>query len=366
MRTLSVDLGSRSYPIYIGAGLLDDRALFAPHIAGRQIMVVTNDTVAPLYLDRLLRTLEPWDAHTEVLPDGERYKSVDTWHAVLDALMSVPCARDTTVMALGGGVVGDIAGFAAACYQRGIGYVQIPTTLLAQVDSAVGGKTAVNHARGKNMIGAFYQPGAVVADTQTLDTLADRELRAGLAEVIKYGLIADVEFFAWLEAHIDELLQRDARSLAYAIERSCRNKSAIVAADEREQGRRAILNFGHTFGHAIENWAGYGAWLHGEAVAVGIQLAADLSKRLGHLSEDDCQRIASLIERAGLPTQPPAELDTATFTRHMAVDKKVRSGRLRLVLLRAVGDAYLCDDYPRTAFTDTLRGARIAAETPTV
>ncbi|MDH3281406.1 MAG: 3-dehydroquinate synthase [Gammaproteobacteria bacterium] len=358
MRALSVELGARSYPIYIGPDLLSAHELFKPHICGRQVLVVTNDTVAPLYLDRLLATLQPWQTHTKILPDGESFKTIETWSSILDALIGVPCARDTTLIALGGGVIGDISGFAAACYQRGIGYIQAPTTLLAQVDSSVGGKTAVNHVLGKNIIGAFYQPSAVIADTRTLETLDDRELRAGIAEVIKYGLICDYEFFAWLEENMPALVGRDSDALTYAIERSCQNKSEVVGADERELGRRAILNLGHTFGHAIETSVGYGEWLHGEAVAAGMVMAAAMSQRLGELTDADCERIERLIGRAGLPTRPPVGLDDDTFLQRMAVDKKVRGGRIRLVLLRAIGDAYINDDYPDTVLEQTLRQAR--------
>lgn len=355
MRTLSVELGAgRGYPIYIGPGLLAKPEVFEPHIGGRQVMVVTNATIAPLYLDRLLATLTTWTPQTQILPDGEAFKTIETWSSILDALLAVPCARDATLVALGGGVIGDIGGFAAACYQRGIPYIQVPTTLLAQVDSSVGGKTAVNHPLGKNMIGAFYQPAAVIADTETLTTLADRQLRAGIAEVIKYGLICDPGFFAWLEQNLPALLSREPAALTYAIERSCRNKAAVVSADERELGRRAILNLGHTFGHAIEASMGYGQWLHGEAVAAGMVLAADMSHRLGALTAADHARIVALIERAGLPIHPPGELDAAAFRERMAVDKKVREGRIRLILLRAIGDAYVSDDYPDAVLQSTL------------
>ncbi|MDH3637617.1 MAG: 3-dehydroquinate synthase [Gammaproteobacteria bacterium] len=357
MRALSVELGARSYPIYVGPGLLTKRSVFEPHILGRQVMVVSNSTVAPLYLDRLLEILQPWETHTKILPDGESFKTIETWSSILDALIAIPCARDTTLIALGGGVVGDISGFAAACYQRGIGYIQAPTTLLAQVDSSVGGKTAVNHALGKNMIGAFYQPNAVIADTRTLDTLDDREFRAGIAEVIKYGLICDSGFFAWLEENMPAVLARDAKVLTYAIERSCQNKSQVVGADERELGQRAILNLGHTFGHAIETWAGYGEWLHGEAVAAGMVMAADMSRRLGGLTGDDYERVVTLIQRAGLPTRPPTGLGDDAFLHRMAVDKKVRGGRIRLVLLQTIGDAYISDDYPDAVLKETLRQA---------
>ncbi|OGI70425.1 MAG: 3-dehydroquinate synthase, partial [Candidatus Muproteobacteria bacterium RBG_16_60_9] len=309
METLNVDLGARSYPIHIGSGLLARADLIAPYLEGQRVAIVTNDTVAPLYLNALRAVLPRNQPLEIVLPDGEEYKTLPVWSGIFDKLLQARCDRRTTVIALGGGVVGDIAGFAAACYQRGVPFMQVPTTLLAQVDSSIGGKTAVNHQLGKNMIGAFYQPRAVVIDTDTLRTLPDRELRAGVAEVIKYGLIRDVEFFQWLEQNLAKLLGRDKRALAHAITRSCQNKADIVALDERESGLRAILNFGHTFGHAIETGVGYGKWLHGEAVAVGIVMAADLSRRLGWLAKSDFDRIEALIAAAGLPVLSPAEID---------------------------------------------------------
>ena len=357
MTTLKVDLGERSYPIHISSGALRDPALFEPHITGAQVMIVTNDTVGPLYADILRCTLSRYQVHIKSLPDGEKYKDLTTLASIFDALIDVPCDRQVTVVALGGGVVGDIAGFAAACYQRGVAYVQVPTTLLAQVDSSVGGKTAVNHARGKNMIGAFHQPQAVVTDPDTLNTLPDRELRAGLAEVIKYGLIRDAEFFAWLEAHIEGLLARDPDALEFAIARSCRNKAEIVAEDELERGQRALLNLGHTFGHAIETATGYGSWLHGEAVATGMVMAADLSRRLGNLTPENARRVSDLLQRAGLPTSPPADITVAEFLRHMALDKKVSAGRIRLVLMREIGSAYVTAAYPGADLEATLRAA---------
>jgi len=341
MKTLRVELGERSYPIYIGTGLLGRPELLRPHIPGRRVMVVTNETVAPLYLEQTLAGLEGFTHEHVVLPDGERYKNLETMDRIYEALLQTHCDRQTTVVALGGGVVGDMAGFAAASYQRGVHFIQIPTTLLAQVDSSVGGKTGVNHRLGKNMIGAFHQPRCVIADTSTLNTLEDRQLSAGLAEVIKYGLIDDPEFFAWLETGIDALLVRDPEALAYAIERSCRDKAAVVAADEREAGRRALLNLGHTFGHAIETGMGYGEWLHGEAVAAGMVLAAELSVRLGWLDEAELARIVALLERAGLPTHAPEEVTAERFLELMAVDKKVRDERLVLVLPRGLGESVL-------------------------
>jgi 3-dehydroquinate synthase len=354
MRTLTVELGERSYPIHIGPGLLSRPELMVPHVEARQVMVVSNETVAPLYLDAVRAVLSGYQCDDVILPDGEQYKNLETLALIFDALLRRRCDRSVTLVALGGGVIGDMAGFAAACYQRGVPFIQIPTTLLAQVDSSVGGKTGINHPLGKNMIGAFHQPRCVIADTDTLATLDDRELRAGVAEVIKYGLIRDRTFFEWLEAHIDEVLTRRPGALMQVIERSCRNKAGIVAADEREGGVRALLNLGHTFGHAIETGAGYGKWLHGEAVAAGICAAADLSRRLGDLGDDDLGRIVALVERAGLPVHLPAELDAGRFLELMAVDKKVQSGRLRLVLLRDIGDAYITADFDPDVLTRTI------------
>ena len=354
MQTLNVQLGTRSYPIYIGEGLLSDAELIAPHIGGEQVMVVTNKTIAPLYLDALQLALKQFEVHTKVMADGEKYKNIDVLNSIFDALLGVPCNRQVTLIAMGGGVVGDITGFAAACYQRGVSLIQVPTTLLAQVDSSVGGKTAINHPLGKNMIGAFYQPQAVVSDTATLSTLPEREYKAGLAEIIKYGLLGDYEFFQWCESNIDKLTQRDQDSLIFAIERSCINKSRVVAADEREQGERALLNLGHTFGHAIESATHYNSWLHGEAVGVGMLMAADLSARLKQITEEDLHRIGALINGVGLPSSPPHGMSTDDFLKAMSVDKKVERGNIRLVLLRAIGDAYLSDDYPLPRLKETL------------
>jgi len=345
MITLNLDLGERSYPIYIGQGLLGDAGLLRRHLAASQVLIVTNDIVAPLYLERVRQGLVGLDLHEVVLPDGEQHKGLEVWNRIFDALLTRRYNRRCTLLALGGGVVGDMAGFAAACYQRGVAFVQVPTTLLAQVDSSVGGKTGINHPLGKNMIGAFHQPRCVIADTDTLDTLPDRELSAGLAEVIKYGLIRDGEFFAWLESHMDALLARNPLALAQAIERSCRNKAEVVAADEREEGPRALLNLGHTFGHAIETGMGYGAWLHGEAVAAGMCLAADLSQRLGWLDADAWRRATALIARARLPVTPPTTLSTQRFLDLMAVDKKVLDGNLRLVLIQGIGKALVTDTF---------------------
>jgi 3-dehydroquinate synthase len=345
MRTLNVALGDRSYPIHIGRDLLGRADLLLPALKTPRVAIVTNDVVGPLYLDRLKAVLEAAGvrAATVVLPDGEAHKDWQTLNLIYDGLLSDRCERSTTLIALGGGVVGDMGGFAAACYQRGMPFIQIPTTLLAQVDSSVGGKTAINHPFGKNMIGAFWQPKLVLADIATLDTLPARELAAGLAEVIKYGLIRDPEFFRWLEDHIERLVGREPEALAFAIERSCRNKAEVVAADETEQGERALLNLGHTFGHAIETGMGYGAWLHGEAVAAGTMMAAELSRRLGWLAAADVERIAALFERAGLPVYGPL-LGANRYLELMAHDKKVVARRLRLVLLKAIGRAVIHAD----------------------
>lgn len=346
--TLTVELGARSYPIHIGAGLLNQSRLIVAALAQPNVAVITNTTVAPLYLDTLLAGLAGHGvkALPIVLPDGEQYKNGDTLNQIYDALLTAHCERKTTLIALGGGVIGDLTGYAAATYLRGVPFVQIPTTLLAQVDSSVGGKTGINHRLGKNMIGAFYQPRAVIADTATLRTLPPRELSAGLAEVIKYGLIRDAEFFAWLEANIEALRACDPAALAYAIGTSCRNKAAVVAADEREAGVRATLNLGHTFGHAIEAGMGYGNWLHGEAVAAGTVLAAELSARLGWLTRHDVERIRALFKRAGLPERAP-ELGVARYLELMQLDKKVEGGKLRLVLLKRIGEAVITADVSR-------------------
>ena len=358
MKTLYVELGDRRYPIYIGPGLLGRPELLCPHIPGRQVLVVSNTTVAPLYLERTCAALTGLRHEAVILPDGEQYKTLAVLDEVFTALLRHRFDRNCTIVALGGGVVGDMAGFAAACYQRGVHFIQIPTTLLAQVDSSVGGKTGVNHPLGKNMIGAFYQPRCVLADTDTLATLPDRELSAGLAEVIKYGLIRDLPFLEWLEAHLEALLAREAGALSEAIERSCRNKAEIVAADEREAGERALLNLGHTFGHAIETGAGYGVWLHGEAVAAGMALAADLSARLGWLSGEQVGRILALLERAHLPLAPPPDLTADDFLRLMAVDKKVQDGRLRLILLRGSGQGVIAGDVDPVRLRETLEARR--------
>lgn len=349
MRSLNVSLAERAYPILIGSGLLEsialDAAMITPYIKSRRAVVVSNETVAPLYLAPLKAGLEAAGIAVlpVILPDGEQYKEWTTLNTIFDALLGNYCDRKTTLIALGGGVVGDITGFAAATYQRGVPFIQIPTTLLAQVDSSVGGKTAINHPLGKNMIGAFYQPKLVLADTATLGTLPERELKAGIAEVIKYGLIRDREFFLWLENNLEALLARDPEALAFAIERSCRNKAEVVVADETEQGERALLNLGHTFGHAIETGLGYGVWLHGEAVAAGTIMAAELSRRLGLIDAPTLARITALYQRAGLPVAGAA-LSPATYLELMRHDKKVADGRLRLILLTDIGRAIISDE----------------------
>jgi 3-dehydroquinate synthase len=361
MKTLHVELGERGYPIFIGSGLLASSDLLGGHILGRQVMVVTNETVAPLYLSQILGRLGGFHAEALVLPDGERFKTLDTVQRIYDELLRKRFDRGATLVALGGGVIGDMVGFAAATYQRGVNFLQIPTTLLAQVDSSVGGKTGVNHPLGKNMIGAFYQPRCVLIDTDTLATLDDRQLRAGAAEVVKYGLIRDEPFFVWLEGNTTGLLARDSAILVHAIERSCQNKTAVVAADERESGSRALLNLGHTFGHAIEAGLGYGCWLHGEAVAAGMAMAADLSQRLGWLSASDRRRVDDLLAAAGLPTRCPEALDSGRMLDLMAVDKKILDGRLRLVLLRGIGKAVVASDFPPELLDRTLETCRLAA-----
>ena len=345
MQTLNVDLGSRSYPIFIGRDLLGRPELVEPYVTGHQVMLVSNQTVAPLYLEKVRRAFARFQCETVILPDGEEYKNLETLNLIFDALLEKRIERKCTLVALGGGVIGDMVGFAAACYQRGVAFIQIPTTLLAQVDSSVGGKTGVNHPLGKNMIGAFHQPRCVIADTDSLNTLEDRQLSAGLAEVIKYGLICDLPFFEWLEQNMLQLLARDPGALAYAIDRSCQIKADVVATDEREAGVRATLNFGHTFGHAIEAATGYGKWLHGEGVGTGMLLAADLSARLGMLTSADVARIENIVDRAQLPTRAPAQMDYANFIKYMSVDKKVEAGSIRLILLQALGKSLITAEF---------------------
>ena len=361
MQTVRVELGERSYPILIGSGLLERADLLLPYLKQKRVAIVTNPVVGELYLARLSQALA--DTGVAVVsasvPDGENYKSWETLNSIFDRLLDHRCERGTTLIALGGGVIGDLTGFAAAVYLRGVQFIQVPTTLLAQVDSSVGGKTGINHPLGKNMIGAFHQPRLVLADTDTMRTLPDRELSAGLAEVIKYGLIRDPALFSWLEMNIERLLARESAALSYAVRRSCELKAEIVAADEHESGVRAVLNLGHTFGHAIESGLGFGAWLHGEAVAAGCVLAARLSQRMDRLAEADVQRVAALFQRAKLPTEAP-DLGARRYLELMGLDKKVEQGRLRLVLLERIGSAFVTAEFPPDLLESVLEdiGAR--------
>ena len=355
--TLRVDLADRSYPIHIGPGLLSQGEMVARHLPQRKAVIITNTVVAPLYLDTLKAALAQQQiaVDTIVLPDGEEHKNWQTLNQVFDALLMRRAERKTTLIALGGGVIGDLAGFAAAVFQRGAPFIQIPTTLLAQVDSSVGGKTAINHPLGKNMIGAFYQPRVVIADTDTLKTLPERELSAGLAEVIKYGLIGDFTFFEWLETNMDRLVAREPAALAHAIQVSCRNKATVVAADEREEGVRALLNFGHTFGHAIESGLGYGKWLHGEAVAAGMVIAARVSHEMGLVDDQCVSRTVKLLQRAGLPVRGP-RLGVNRYLELMGHDKKVEGGKIRFVLLKKIGEAFVSAAVSSEALATVLGG----------
>ena len=356
IKTLELDLGERSYPIHIGQGLLQNSELLTPHIHGNSTVVVSNETVAPLYLDDVHRLLTDYRNTDVILADGEEYKTLDTVNQIFTQMLQQHCDRKTTVLALGGGVVGDITGFAAASYQRGVNFIQIPTTLLSMVDSSVGGKTGVNHPLGKNMIGAFYQPQCVIIDTDTLNTLDDRQFSAGMAEVIKYGLIRDVDFLDWLQENMDGLLKRDPELLTEAIYRSCKHKAEVVADDEKEAGQRALLNLGHTFGHAIETGMGYGKWLHGEAVAVGMLMSAKLSQGMGWIEQADVQRIETLLKSANLPTDPPQNMGVKQFMNLMSVDKKVLNGVLRLVLMQSMGKAIVTDDFDHSVLVKVLAG----------
>jgi len=356
MESLRVELGKRSYPIHIGAGLLARGELYAPHLGGGAVAVVTNDVVAPLYLAKLRPALGGARLTEIVVPDGERAKGWETLRGVIDQMVAARLGRDSLVVALGGGVIGDLAGFAAAIYQRGIAFLQVPTTLLAQVDSSVGGKTAIDHAQGKNLIGAFHQPCAVIADVGALDTLPERELRAGLAEVIKYGLALDPAFVEWLERNVEKVLKRERETLIHAVKRCCELKARVVAADEREAGERALLNFGHTFGHAIEAATGYGAWLHGEAIAAGMVMASELSALMGDLKKTEVARVRDLLKRAGLPVAGPA-LAPERLMELMALDKKAAKGKTRFVLLDSIGRARLRADVEPA----TVRQAIVAA-----
>ncbi|GJM04079.1 MAG: 3-dehydroquinate synthase [marine bacterium B5-7] len=354
MTTIEVDLGDRKYPIYIGDAVLSDQKLINKHIVSSQVLIVTNENIAPLYLQRIEETLRKLNPDVLILPDGESTKSLDSLNKIITRLMENKYSRTCILIALGGGVVGDLTGFAAACYQRGVKFIQIPTTLLAQVDSSVGGKTAVNHPLGKNMIGAFYQPCAVIIDTSVLSTLPEREFSAGLAEVIKYGLIRDKPFYEWLEVNIELIMDRENEALTYTIERSCTNKAEVVAEDEKESGVRAILNLGHTFGHAIETALSYQDWLHGEAVGCGMLMAADLSMRLGLIEQEQVDRIKSVLVRAKLPIKIPKTIKLKQMLENMKVDKKSRDGVLYLILLNDIGDAIITSDYTEQALTETI------------
>lgn len=360
MQTVTVDLGDRSYPVHIGPGLLSQPELLAPHIKGRQVCIISNDTVAPLYLKQLKAGLTEYDVSEIILPDGEKYKTLESMALIYDSMLEQRIERSATLIALGGGVIGDMAGFAAATYQRGVNFIQIPTTLLSQVDSSVGGKTGVNRPLGKNMVGAFYQPQCVLADTSTLDTLPDRELSAGMAEVIKYGLINNVSFYKWLQANIEGIKRRDTECLSYAIKVSCEEKAAIVAQDEREAGIRAILNLGHTFGHAIETAMGYGNWLHGEAVATGMVMAADLSQGLGLLSREEVENLKAMLIKADLPVLAPAEIDVEQYMDLMGRDKKAEGGNIRFVLLEKIGKAIVKSGIDKSYINETLAKAATA------
>lgn len=354
MNTLEVDLGDRSYPIFIGAGLLKDPNLIQPYIRGKTTAIVSNETVAPLYLDAVHQLTRNYSSIDIILPDGEEYKTMHSLDKIHTAMLDKRRDRKTTVLALGGGVVGDVAGFASASYQRGVNFIQIPTTLLAMVDSSVGGKTGVNHPLGKNMIGAFHQPECVIIDTETLSTLDDRQLSAGISEIIKYGYINDLEFISWLDENMEKLLNRDSEALAYAIQRSCEHKAAIVAADEKESGQRALLNLGHTFGHAIETGMGYGKWLHGEAVAAGMVMAAELSKAHGWITDSDINGMKKLLTKAKLPIEPPKEISPKRFSELMSIDKKVQDGVLHLVLMKSMGESFISSDFDTDALMSVL------------
>lgn len=354
MEQVTVQLDDRSYPIFIGSGLIKDSNYIAPYISGKKVVIVTNTTVAPLYLQAVTDTLSDFEVDSVILPDGEQYKNLEHLNHIFDKLLADNHGRDTTLVALGGGVIGDMAGFAAACYQRGVDFIQIPTTLLAQVDSSVGGKTAVNHPLGKNMIGAFYQPRAVIIDIDCLQTLPARELSAGMAEVIKYGIIEDFAFFEWLEQNMTALMALDAKLMAHAIARCCQIKADVVAADETERGKRALLNLGHTFGHAIEAEQGYGNWLHGEAVGAGMVLASHTALLQGLVNEAEHERMVQLIAAAELPVTKPADMDYPAFIKHMMRDKKVQDGQLRLVLPETIGRAGIFNSVPETVLQQVI------------
>lgn len=352
--TVPINLGHRSYDIRIAHGILSDPREYLDWISGKQVLIISNEVVQALYLEQLKQALPGKHVEEIILPDGEQHKSLETAGRVFDRMLATPLDRQVTVIALGGGVIGDLSGFVAACYQRGVGFIQVPTTLLAQVDSSVGGKTAVNHASAKNMIGAFYQPLRVIADTSTLSTLDSRQFSSGMAEVIKYGLINDPEFFSWLEKNIESIMQCKQQSLTEVIRRSCQNKASMVEQDERESGVRALLNLGHTFGHAIETATGYGPWLHGEAVGLGMLMAARMSALQGWLHEPDYLRIQNLLEKTGLPTRPSADFKSGDLLINMKRDKKVLAGKVRLILLHEIGNASICEDYDQKALQQTL------------
>lgn len=358
MVKIDIELGERSYPIHIGSGLITQSDLYGHAITGKNVLIVSNETVAPLYFDKVLAALSGYNVNSIILPDGEAYKTLATLETIYDRLLELRYDRTCTLIALGGGVIGDMCGYAAASYQRGVNFIQIPTTLLSQVDSSVGGKTGVNHPLGKNMIGAFHQPKAVIADIQSLSTLDDRQLKAGLSEVIKYGFLIDKPFYDWLCLNMQVLLDRDEAALSYAVQRCCQIKADVVAQDEREKGLRALLNLGHTFGHAIETAMGYGNWLHGEAVATGMCMAADLSMRLGWLTSQEKQDCIRLVERAGLPTQSPNEMSTQQFIDLMAQDKKVRDHTLNLILLKGIGKTVMTSDFTEEMLIATIENTR--------
>ena len=349
-KILNVELGDKSYPIYIGIDLLSMKSLFVDQIQGRQVMIVTNKTIAPLYLDKLTSILDGFNVQSVILPDGEEFKKLETLNKVFDALLEAKFDRTSTLIALGGGVIGDITGFAAACYQRGVGFIQVPTTLLSQVDSSVGGKTGINHELGKNMIGAFYQPKAVIIDVNTLDTLSNQEFSAGMAEVIKYGLLGNADFLSMLEANIESIMARKKDLIIEVIFNCCQDKARIVELDEYEKGKRALLNLGHTFGHGIENAFGYGNYLHGEAVSIGMVMAAKLSKDEGNLSHEETLRVESILSKADLPISINKTIDSETLITAMSLDKKSIDGKIRLVLLKSLGDSYLTDSYSNENF----------------
>ena len=349
-KILNVELGDKSYPIYIGIDLLSMKSLFVDQIQGRQVMIVTNKTIAPLYLDKLTSILDGFNVQSVILPDGEEFKKLETLNKVFDALLEAKFDRTSTLIALGGGVIGDITGFAAASYQRGVGFIQVPTTLLSQVDSSVGGKTGINHELGKNMIGAFYQPKAVIIDVNTLDTLSNQEFSAGMAEVIKYGLLGNADFLSMLEANIESIMARKKDLIIEVIFNCCQDKARIVELDEFEKGKRALLNLGHTFGHGIENAFGYGNYLHGEAVSIGMVMAAKLSKDEGNLSHEETLRVESILSKADLPISIKKTIDSETLITAMSLDKKSIDGKIRLVLLKSLGDSYLTDSYSNENF----------------